>query len=234
MACLLSVLRYFSVYGPRQRPDMGYHRFIHALLHGDEIAVFGDGLQMRGNTYIDDCVGRHRGRAGKRRRRSLQRRRRRDGVGLGHPGQARDDPRPAGGGAPRAGAGPAISASPAADAGKLMRHLGWRRPSASTRGWPGKWRGSRPRQGGDWRRDPGGVQSDPGEGIRWPQHRTPIPSFTSRPAVRSSTGRCAGPRRNALSRWLLTELEQASAAMPTPRCASSCPGRGGVGLLFRT
>ena len=52
----LTVLRYFSVYGPRQRPDMGYHRFIHALLHGDEICVYGDGLQTRGNTYIDDCT----------------------------------------------------------------------------------------------------------------------------------------------------------------------------------
>ena len=50
------VLRYFSVYGPRQRPDMGYHKFINALLHGDEIVVFGDGLQTRGNTYIDDCT----------------------------------------------------------------------------------------------------------------------------------------------------------------------------------
>lgn len=50
------VLRYFSVYGPRQRPDMGYHRFIAALLSGQPITVFGDGLQMRGNTYIDDCV----------------------------------------------------------------------------------------------------------------------------------------------------------------------------------
>jgi nucleoside-diphosphate-sugar epimerase len=50
------VLRYFSVYGPRQRPDMGYHRFIHALLNGDEIVVYGDGLQTRGNTYIDDCI----------------------------------------------------------------------------------------------------------------------------------------------------------------------------------
>jgi nucleoside-diphosphate-sugar epimerase len=50
------VLRYFSVYGPRQRPDMGYHKFISALLHGDEITVFGDGLQTRGNTYIDDCT----------------------------------------------------------------------------------------------------------------------------------------------------------------------------------
>jgi nucleoside-diphosphate-sugar epimerase len=53
----LVVLRYFSVYGPRQRPDMGYHRFIHALLRGEPVTVFGDGLQMRGNTYVADCVG---------------------------------------------------------------------------------------------------------------------------------------------------------------------------------
>ncbi len=50
------VLRYFSVYGPRQRPDMGYHRFIAALLANEPITVFGDGQQVRGNTYIDDCV----------------------------------------------------------------------------------------------------------------------------------------------------------------------------------
>ena len=50
------MLRYFSVYGPRQRPDMGYYRFIRAMLHGDPVTVFGDGQQMRGNTYVDDCV----------------------------------------------------------------------------------------------------------------------------------------------------------------------------------
>jgi nucleoside-diphosphate-sugar epimerase len=50
------VLRYFSVYGPRQRPDMGYHRFIAALLDNQPITVFGDGQQVRGNTYVDDCV----------------------------------------------------------------------------------------------------------------------------------------------------------------------------------
>jgi nucleoside-diphosphate-sugar epimerase len=50
------VLRYFSVYGPRQRPDMGYHRFIAALLDNQPITVYGDGQQMRGNTYIDDCI----------------------------------------------------------------------------------------------------------------------------------------------------------------------------------
>ena len=52
----LVVLRYFSVYGPRQRPDMGYHRFITALLERRPITVYGDGKQMRGNTYIDDCI----------------------------------------------------------------------------------------------------------------------------------------------------------------------------------
>jgi nucleoside-diphosphate-sugar epimerase len=35
---------------------MGYHRFISALLRGEPVVVYGDGLQVRGNTYIDDCV----------------------------------------------------------------------------------------------------------------------------------------------------------------------------------
>jgi nucleoside-diphosphate-sugar epimerase len=52
----LVVLRYFSVYGPRQRPDMGYHKFINALLAGQPIIVYGDGQQVRGNTFITDCV----------------------------------------------------------------------------------------------------------------------------------------------------------------------------------
>lgn len=50
------VLRYFSVYGPRQRPDMGYHIFIRALLRNEPVTVFGDGQQVRGNTYVSDCV----------------------------------------------------------------------------------------------------------------------------------------------------------------------------------
>lgn len=49
-------LRYFSIYGPRQRPDMAYHIFIQSLLHGEPITIFGDGEQSRGNTFIDDCV----------------------------------------------------------------------------------------------------------------------------------------------------------------------------------
>jgi nucleoside-diphosphate-sugar epimerase len=52
----LTVLRYFSVYGPRQRPDMGYHKFIQAMIQNEPIAVCGDGHQSRGNTYIDDCI----------------------------------------------------------------------------------------------------------------------------------------------------------------------------------
>jgi len=52
----LVVLRYFSVYGSRQRPDMGYHRFIRALLCDEPIVVYGDGKQVRGNTYVSDCV----------------------------------------------------------------------------------------------------------------------------------------------------------------------------------
>jgi nucleoside-diphosphate-sugar epimerase len=50
------VLRYFSVYGPRQRPEMGYHVFIDAILRGKPITLTGDGLQIRGNTFITDCV----------------------------------------------------------------------------------------------------------------------------------------------------------------------------------
>jgi nucleoside-diphosphate-sugar epimerase len=52
----LVVLRYFSVYGPRQRPDMGYYQFIRALLGGGTITVFGDGMQVRGNTFVADCT----------------------------------------------------------------------------------------------------------------------------------------------------------------------------------
>ncbi len=49
-------LRYFTVYGPRQRPDMGFYRFILAALEGRGITVFEDGNQTRDFTYIDDIV----------------------------------------------------------------------------------------------------------------------------------------------------------------------------------
>jgi UDP-glucuronate 4-epimerase len=49
-------LRYFSVYGPRQRPDMAAHRFIEALLDGRPLQLFGDGRQARDFTYVEDVV----------------------------------------------------------------------------------------------------------------------------------------------------------------------------------
>lgn len=49
-------LRYFSVYGPRQRPDMAYHIFIERLRRGEPLQVFGDGRQTRSSTFVADCV----------------------------------------------------------------------------------------------------------------------------------------------------------------------------------
>jgi UDP-glucose 4-epimerase len=49
-------LRYFTVYGPRQRPDMAFHKFIKATYSEGEIAIFGDGEQTRDFTYIDDII----------------------------------------------------------------------------------------------------------------------------------------------------------------------------------
>jgi UDP-glucose 4-epimerase len=49
-------LRYFTVYGPRQRPDMGFHRFLRATVHGSPISVFGDGEQTRDFTFVTDAV----------------------------------------------------------------------------------------------------------------------------------------------------------------------------------
>jgi UDP-glucose 4-epimerase len=49
-------LRYFTVYGPRQRPDMAFSRFMQAITAGEDIEVFGDGEQTREFTYISDVV----------------------------------------------------------------------------------------------------------------------------------------------------------------------------------
>jgi nucleoside-diphosphate-sugar epimerase len=62
-------LRYFTAYGPRQRPDMALARFIDAAERGEELPVFGDGRQMRDFTYVADIVAgtiaaAERGRAG--------------------------------------------------------------------------------------------------------------------------------------------------------------------------
>ncbi len=49
-------LRYFTVYGPRQRPDMGFHKFLRATILGEPIAVYGDGDQTRDFTFVSDAV----------------------------------------------------------------------------------------------------------------------------------------------------------------------------------
>jgi nucleoside-diphosphate-sugar epimerase len=51
-----TVLRYFTVYGPRQRPDMAIARFMQGLAQGSEIEIHGDGEQTRDFTYVDDAV----------------------------------------------------------------------------------------------------------------------------------------------------------------------------------
>jgi UDP-glucose 4-epimerase len=49
-------LRYFTVYGPRQRPDMGFHKFLRAAIAGEPITVYGDGEQTRDFTFVADIV----------------------------------------------------------------------------------------------------------------------------------------------------------------------------------
>lgn len=51
-----TILRLFSVYGPGQRPDMAYSRFIRQLKSGETVTIYGDGSQSRTNTYINDVV----------------------------------------------------------------------------------------------------------------------------------------------------------------------------------
>ncbi len=49
-------LRYFTVYGPRQRPDMAFHKFSKAVLAGQQLEVYGDGEQTRDFTFVADAV----------------------------------------------------------------------------------------------------------------------------------------------------------------------------------
>jgi UDP-glucuronate 4-epimerase len=49
-------LRFFTVFGPRQRPEMAIHKFTRAILEGKEIQLFGDGTTTRDYTYVDDIV----------------------------------------------------------------------------------------------------------------------------------------------------------------------------------
>jgi UDP-glucuronate 4-epimerase len=52
----ITVLRFFTVYGPRQRPEMAIHLFTRMIDSGEEVSVFGDGTSKRDYTYIDDIV----------------------------------------------------------------------------------------------------------------------------------------------------------------------------------
>ena len=52
----VAMLRFFTVYGPRQRPDMAFHKFIESMLSGKEITIYGDGKQVRDFTYVSDIV----------------------------------------------------------------------------------------------------------------------------------------------------------------------------------
>jgi UDP-glucuronate 4-epimerase len=52
-----TALRYFTVYGPRQRPDMAFQRIVEALAAGSEFEVYGDGNQSRDFTFVADAVG---------------------------------------------------------------------------------------------------------------------------------------------------------------------------------
>jgi UDP-glucose 4-epimerase len=49
-------LRYFTVYGPRQRPDMAFHKFIRAMLRDEPFPLYGDGRQTRDFTFVGDVV----------------------------------------------------------------------------------------------------------------------------------------------------------------------------------
>ena len=52
----VATLRYFTVYGPRQRPDMAFRRFLQAAYTGEPIIVYGDGEQTRDFTHVEDAV----------------------------------------------------------------------------------------------------------------------------------------------------------------------------------
>jgi UDP-glucuronate 4-epimerase len=52
----IACLRYFTVYGPRQRPEMAIHHFTRSIHEGRKISLFGDGSSRRDYTYIDDAV----------------------------------------------------------------------------------------------------------------------------------------------------------------------------------
>src|SRR5260370_26218151 len=52
----IACLRFFTVYGPRQRPDLAIHRFTGLIARGQPVRMHGDGSSERDYTYISDCV----------------------------------------------------------------------------------------------------------------------------------------------------------------------------------
>jgi len=52
----VTVLRYFTVYGPAGRPDLAIFRFVKWVIEGEPVRIYGDGKQSRGFTYVDDIV----------------------------------------------------------------------------------------------------------------------------------------------------------------------------------
>jgi nucleoside-diphosphate-sugar epimerase len=77
-------LRFFTIYGPRQRPDMAFHRFIARCLAGEPIELIGDGRQVRDFTYVGDAVDATLAAAARGRPGSIY------NVGGGHPVELRD------------------------------------------------------------------------------------------------------------------------------------------------
>ncbi|MCS7252973.1 MAG: GDP-mannose 4,6-dehydratase [Armatimonadota bacterium] len=52
----ITSLRFFTVYGPRQRPDLAIHKFARRIMLGQPVPIYGDGTSLRDYTYIDDIV----------------------------------------------------------------------------------------------------------------------------------------------------------------------------------
>ena len=52
----VTCLRFFTVYGPRQRPDLAIHKFVRLIEVGKPIPIFGDGTMERDFTYVDDII----------------------------------------------------------------------------------------------------------------------------------------------------------------------------------
>ena len=52
----ITTLRFFTVYGPRQRPEMAIHKFTRAIMIGETVDLYGDGSSRRDYTYVDDII----------------------------------------------------------------------------------------------------------------------------------------------------------------------------------